>query len=292
MARLTLRRVPAYVRRWEDCGWTEALALWWEDTPWRRPRNITTLLFEPGRGWLRWQAGTYDVVEVIDPYIGGPTETYDCAPPARRAWWWLNSRLEWVARGGGYAHTVTPEGWQLFCERIARARQILEQADRLEHNDADLYVQLIKPEDIHSFDFWPLDATKDWPADIIPKVKIGTMTLNRNPVNYFQEVESIAMSPGSLVPGVEPSEDKLLQGRLFSYFDTHRHRLGPNYLQLEVNKPKAKVTNYNADSYASAGNARFEHSDINYQPSNRIDVAEDNAHKYSTQKLANVEITQ
>lgn len=73
------------------------------------------------------------------------------------------------------------------------------------------------------------------------------MTLNKNPINYFQEVESIAFSPGSLIPGVELSEDKLMQGRLFSYFDTHRHRLGPNYLQLEVNKPKNKVVNYNSD---------------------------------------------
>ena len=156
----------------------------------------------------------------------------------------------------------------------------------------DLYVQMIKVADMHSFDFWPLDATKDWPVDKIKRIKIGTMTLSRNPVNYFQEVESIAFSPGSLIPGVEPSEDKLLQGRLFSYFDTHRHRLGPNYLQIAVNQPKKEVVNYNSDSYSSAGNKRFDHEDVNYQPSTKTTTSEVNTFKYSETPISNVRITQ
>ena len=156
----------------------------------------------------------------------------------------------------------------------------------------DLYVQMIKVKEMHTFDFWPLDATKDWPTDKIERVKIGTMTLNKNPGNFFQEVESIAFSPGSLIPGVEPSEDKLLQGRLFSYFDTHRHRLGPNYLQLNVNKPKESVVNYNSDSFASTRNDDFENQDVNYQPSARVGVVENNTYKYSKQMLDGVTITQ
>jgi catalase len=156
----------------------------------------------------------------------------------------------------------------------------------------DLYVQMIKPEDIHSFDFWPLDATKDWPADKIEKIKIGTMTLNQNPVNYFEQVESIAFSPGALIPGVEPSEDKLLQGRLFSYFDTQRHRLGPNFLQLEINKPLEEPKNYNSDSWISAGNKRFENPDVNYQPSSKASLKEDPQYKQSKTTLTNVTITQ
>lgn len=156
----------------------------------------------------------------------------------------------------------------------------------------DLYVQMIKPKDINSFDFWPLDATKDWPADKIEKVKIGTMTLNRNPVNYFQEVESIAMSPGNLIPGIEPSEDKLLQGRLFSYFDTQRHRLGPNNQQIKVNQPKNEVVNYNSDSYSSASNSKFPNADINYQPSTKVALKENSSYKLSETKLNNVKITQ
>ena len=156
----------------------------------------------------------------------------------------------------------------------------------------DLYLQMIKPENMQDFDFWPLDATKDWPTDKIPRVKVGTMTLNRNPVNYFQEVESLAFSPGSLIPGVEPSEDKLLQGRLFSYFDTQRHRLGPNFQQIAVNQPKGEVVNYNSDSYSSTRNNNFPNPDVNYQPSSYTPVTEDTTYRASTTKLSNEVIAQ
>jgi len=156
----------------------------------------------------------------------------------------------------------------------------------------DLYIQMIKPEDMDKFDFSPLDDTKEWPVDKIKRVKIGTMTLTRNPVNYFQEVESIAFSPATLIPGIEPSEDKMLQGRLFSYNDTQRHRLGPNYLQSRVNRPKVKVVNYNADSYASNGNTRFVNPDINYQPSNKVPVVENTKHRAYRQTIKNAIIAQ
>jgi catalase len=156
----------------------------------------------------------------------------------------------------------------------------------------DLYVQMIKPEDMQLFDFWPLDATKDWPEDQIKKIKIGTMTLNQNPVNYFEQIESIAFSPGELIPGIEPSEDKLLQGRLFSYFDTQRHRLGPNFQQLKINQPNEAPKNYNSDSWSSYGNKRFENPDVNYEPSNKVVLTEDSTYKQSATLLTNVTITQ
>ena len=71
--------------------------------------------------------------------------------------------------------------------------------------------------------------TKVWPHSDYPLHKFGKLTLNRNPENYFAEVEQSAFAPNHTVPGIEPSEDKMLQGRLFSYADTHRHRLGANY---------------------------------------------------------------
>jgi len=77
---------------------------------------------------------------------------------------------------------------------------------------------------------------------------VGRIVLNRNPKNYHAEVEQIAFSPAHLVPGVEPSPDKMLQGRLYSYTDTHRHRLGSNYLQIPVNCPfNTRVRNYQRD---------------------------------------------
>lgn len=118
--------------------------------------------------------------------------------------------------------------------------------------------------DALSFD--PLDATKVWPEEQFPLVKVGRMTLNQNPGNYFAEVEQSAFSPSALVPGIEPSEDKLLQGRLFSYPDTQRHRLGPNYLQIPVNCPFAKVHNHQRDGFM---NVSQDYSPVNYEPNSR-----------------------
>merc|ERR1712062_783379 len=97
-------------------------------------------------------------------------------------------------------------------------------------------------------EFNPFDLTKVWPHSDFPLIPVGKLTLNRNPRNYFAEVEQIAFSPAHLVPGIEPSPDKMLQGRLFSYNDTHRHRLGANFDQIPVNCPfRAKPRNYQRD---------------------------------------------
>jgi catalase len=90
--------------------------------------------------------------------------------------------------------------------------------------------------------------TKVWPHADYPLIPVGKLVLDRNPNNYFADVEQIAFSPSHLVLGIEPSPDKMLQGRLFSYPDTHRHRLGANYLQLPVNCPfRVCMTNYQRD---------------------------------------------
>lgn len=154
----------------------------------------------------------------------------------------------------------------------------------------DLYVQMLKKEDFDKLDFNPVDVTKVWPEKVAKPILVGTMTLNGNPENYFQEVEQSAFSPGTLVPGIEPSEDKLLQGRLFSYFDTQRHRLGGNFQQLPVNAPKIAVTTYNQDGYMST---RKQQGDVNYQPSvNKPQVTEDTKFRYSKSEFLNVATTQ
>lgn len=111
----------------------------------------------------------------------------------------------------------------------------------------ELNVQLMKFEDEDRLDFDPLDATKTWPEDQYPLMPVGMMVLDKNPDNYFAEVEQAAFCPATLVPGIEPSADKLLQGRLFSYADTQRHRLGPNYLEIPINRPKVEVSNDQRD---------------------------------------------
>ncbi|KYQ89746.1 catalase [Tieghemostelium lacteum] len=115
-----------------------------------------------------------------------------------------------------------------------------------------VYVQLMEYDEGYKYRFDIFDITKVWPHKDYPLIPIGRMVLNRNPENYFAEVEQAAFSPSHMVPGIEPSLDKMLQGRLFSYPDTHRHRLGVNYQQIPINCPfavKGGVKNYQRDGF-------------------------------------------
>ena len=145
----------------------------------------------------------------------------------------------------------------------------------------DLYVQLLKPEQLGNFDFNPLDPTKIWSG--VPETMVGSMTLNRNPANVFQETEQAAFAPGNLVPGIEPSEDRLLQGRVFSYNDTQLYRVGANVFQLPINAPKVAVNNNNQDGALNAG-ARS--GKVNYEPSRLAPKPQDASFRYSAMALS------
>jgi catalase len=113
------------------------------------------------------------------------------------------------------------------------------------------YIQVMTEEQASKCSFNPFDLTKTWSQKEYPLIQYGKMVFNQNPKNYFAEVEQIAFSPSHMVPGIEPSPDKMLQGRLFSYPDTHRHRLGVNYQQIPVNCPyRTKTLNYQRDGPA------------------------------------------
>ncbi|WP_338771735.1 catalase [Massilia sp. METH4] len=134
----------------------------------------------------------------------------------------------------------------------------------------DLTVQILKPSDLEKFDFDPLDATKIWPN--VPERKVGTMVLNKVPDNFFEATEQVALAPGNLVPGIEASEDRMLQGRLFSYIDTQYHRLGANFQSLPINRPLVPVRNHQQDG---AMNIDGRKGSVNYQPSRIANLAED-----------------
>jgi catalase len=108
-------------------------------------------------------------------------------------------------------------------------------------------VQVMPFAEAADYRFNPFDLTKVWPHGDYPMITIGKFTLNRNPENYFAEIEQSAFEPSNMVPGIAASPDKMLQGRLFSYPDTHRYRIGANYNQLPVNRPKSPVHSYNRD---------------------------------------------
>lgn len=112
-----------------------------------------------------------------------------------------------------------------------------------------LYIQKMTPEEAARCDFNPFDVTKVWSHKDFPLLEVGRLVLNRNPRNYFAEVEQLAFSPSHFVPGIETSPDKMLQGRLFSYPDTHRHRLGVNYQQIPVNRPLKEPQTYQRDGF-------------------------------------------
>ncbi|MGI9086537.1 MAG: catalase [Chthoniobacterales bacterium] len=111
-------------------------------------------------------------------------------------------------------------------------------------------VQVVEEKDEHKFDFDLLDPTKLIPEEMVPVQRIGKMTLNRNPDNYFAETEQVAFHPGHLVPGIDFSDDPLLQGRLFSYTDTQLTRLGgPNFAQIPINRPACPMHNNQRDGH-------------------------------------------
>ncbi|MFD8016161.1 catalase [Streptomyces sp. NPDC058955] len=128
-----------------------------------------------------------------------------------------------------------------------------------------LYVQVMPAAEAADYRFNPFDLTKVWPHSDYPLQRVGRMVLDRNPDNVFAEVEQAAFSPNNFVPGIGPSPDKMLQGRLFAYADAHRYRLGVNHTQLPVNAPKATTAvNYGRDgAMATRNGSRY---DKNYEP--------------------------
>jgi len=129
-------------------------------------------------------------------------------------------------------------------------RDLWEAIEMGHYPEYEFGVQMIEEQDEFKFDFDVLDPTKIWPEEEVPLMKIGKMTLNRNPDNFFAETEQVAFHPGNLVSGIDVSNDPLLQGRLFSYLDTQLIRLGgPNFHEIPINRPLAPIHNNQRDAY-------------------------------------------
>ncbi|ERS14300.1 catalase [Alloalcanivorax xenomutans] len=136
-------------------------------------------------------------------------------------------------------------------------------------------VQIMPEAEAENTPYNPFDLTKVWPHGDYPLIEIGELTLNRNPENYFAEVEQASFSPANVVPGISHSPDKMLQFRIFSYADAHRYRLGVNYESLPVNLPRCPVHGYHRD-----GRMRFDGNgggSVNYEPNSFGGPVEDPA---------------
>jgi catalase len=158
-------------------------------------------------------------------------------------------------------HTDEEAARLIGADRETHQRDLFDSIARGEYPRWRVCVQVMTQAQADAFRWNPFDLTKVWPHKEFPLVEVGMMELNRNPENYFAEVEQAAFKPSALVPGIGPSPDKMLQARLMSYADTHLHRLGVNHHQVPVNKPRCPVMNYirdgalaDAANYGSAPN--------------------------------------
>jgi catalase len=165
-------------------------------------------------------------------------------------------------------HFKTDQGIECFDFQTARAmtaedpdhhvRDLHDAIARGDHPSWTLFMQIMPFDEAADYRFNPFDLTKVWPHVDYPLVEVGRMVLDRNPDNHFAQIEQAAFEPSNMVPGIGPSPDRMLLGRLFSYPDTHRYRIGPNYLQLPVNAPHVEVHSYNRNGpmrYRNDGNA-------------------------------------
>jgi catalase len=202
---------------------------------------------------------------------------------------WVNAagevtyvKFNWRSMQGHKNYTAEEAAAASAKNHSGHTEDLYENIKRGNFPSWELGVQMMKPADLDKFDFNPLDDTKIWPG--IEEIKVGKMTLNRVPENFFQFTEQSAFAPGMIVPGVEPSEDKMLQGRLFSYADTQRYRVGTNYLMLPVNRPERTVDNVNQDGRMNFGVTT---GDVNYEPSVTTGGRRDTASaEYSKASLA------
>ncbi|HTT91540.1 MAG TPA: catalase, partial [Acidimicrobiales bacterium] len=132
-------------------------------------------------------------------------------------------------------------------DRESSQRDLYEAIERGEFPRWKFFVQVMPEADAASVPYHPFDLTKVWPTSDYPLIEVGEWELDRNPENYFAEVEQVAFSPANIVPGIGFSPDRMLQGRLFSYGDAARYRLGVNHQQIPVNAPRCPVSNFHRD---------------------------------------------
>jgi len=154
-------------------------------------------------------------------------------------------------------------------DRESHQRDLFESIEKGEFPKWRFCIQVMTEEQAKTFKHNPFDLTKVWPHAEFPLIEVGILELNKNPENYFAEVEQASFSPSATVPGISWSPDKMLQARLMSYADAHRYRVGNNYQQLPVNKPRCPVMHYQRDGVMSLGQGG---SSPNYEPNSYDDA--------------------
>lgn len=189
---------------------------------------------------------------------------------------WVNEEGEavlikyhWVPKQG-IKNLTQEDAEKIQGKNFNHATQDLYEAiERGDYPEWELFVQILSDDDHPELDFDPLDDTKIWPREQIPWLPVGRMVLNKNPENYFAEVEQAAFGTGVLVDGMDFSDDKMLQGRTFSYSDTQRYRIGANYLQLPINAAKKHTATNQRDGQMAhfVDQSPDQNPHVTYEPS-------------------------
>ncbi|MBG0777418.1 MAG: catalase [Desulfovibrionaceae bacterium] len=210
-------------------------------------RNPATNLKDPDMFWdfLSLTPESIHQVTILFSDRGTPATYRHMNGYSSHTYKWYNAKDEyfWVQyhfkTDQGIRNLSGPEADALRSADPDHATRDLHAAiERGEFPSWTLEMQILTPEQARDFQWDIFDITKVWPHAEVPPIKVGKLVLDRNPVNYFAEVEQAAFAPSNFVPGIAASPDKMLQGRLFSYHDTHVHRLGPNYHLIPVNRSK------------------------------------------------------
>ncbi|QSO50784.1 catalase [Alicyclobacillus curvatus] len=245
-------------------------------------RNPQTNLKDPNAVWDFWSLSPEALhqITILFSNRGTPLDYRHMHMFGSHTFQWYNDRGEavWVKY-----HFKTEQGIQnLRREEAARlagidadyaTRDLFSAIDSGDFPAWTMYVQVMPLEEANNYRFDPFDVTKVWSQKDYPLIPVGRLVLNRNPENYFAEVEQATFSPANIVPGIGFSPDKMLQGRLFAYADAHRYRVGANHNLLPINRPLQPTMNYQRD-----GMMRFDNnggSSVNYEPNSFGGPAED-----------------
>ena len=180
----------------------------------------------------------------------------------------------------GHRHYTNAES----AEVIGRSRETYQEAlygtiDEGRFPQWTMYVQVMPEDEAETTTYNPFDLTKVWPHADYPLIEVGVMELNRNPENYFAEIEQAAFSPSNVVPGIGFSPDKVLQSRIFAYADAHRYRLGTHYEALPVNAPRCPMHHYHKDGAMRFFANDTGNPDAYYEPNSLGGPAEDPSYR-------------
>ena len=205
----------------------------------------------------------------------------------------INARNEryWVK-----FHFKTQQGIEFHTNReaeqiVAKTRESFQEDlfDAIENSDFPkwtLFAQVMPEQDVGKHWYDPFDLTKAWPHGDYPLIEVGVMELNRNPDNYFQEIDLVASSPSNIVPGISWSPDKMLQARIFSYADAHRYRLGTHHEMLPVNQARCPVHHYHKDGPMRFFEPMTGNPDAYYEPNSFNGPVQDERFREPASKLS------